>query len=964
MIVVTGSIVRNPAAATASPVVSLSSEDLQARGISTIADALQQLTANNAGTFQPSWSSWGFGTGASAVSLRGLNDAYTLTLFNGMRTAFYPLGDDGYRNFVDSNSLPESITDHVDVLLDGASATYGSDAIAGVINIIPKREIQGLHLNASYGQAMQHNDTKEYRISATYGYGDLDEQGFNIFINGEYQKDDGLKLNQRPEYNKSFFNDLSGICGTAAQGCLYNLVQNGIQYDGRYDGLGSTTAPLFRPYDANTLGALGPYQYGSAGCNGLPQITLTQDQIDGSGQGAILPVDGKVCQYNFSDELVYNSPTERKGANLKATFKVGGNAEAYFMFNYYNVTTDGNVTPYGYTGSTAAGGATVSVGAIFLPAYVCPEGESIFVGSSLIGTGCDASNGVLNPNNPFAASGALSRLLGRSPIPRETLTDATTTRFSGGIDGSFGSWNYHLAAVTSQVRLKTTNKGYIYLPGLMDAIAQGTFNFMDPNSNTEAQWQTVFPDNHNLSRSETTQVVLAIDHDFFDLPGGALNVAVSGQYRYEAIHNPSANAPNNVDPTQRYFSVNAVGVDGSRRVWSGAFEISAPITDMLRVKIDGSYDHYSTGQSKFSPKFEAEFKPIEQLKLRGTYSKGFRIPSFAEAFALPTTGYVSASINCNNATFAAFCAAHASSPNYYSGGYSYGLTSAGNASLSPEKAESFTLGAVFEPKHHIIFTVDYWQTKISNVIVPTQVTSDIINQYYTNNGVVNVPGITVVPGTPDANNLNALPLLGFVVGTYNNADSYLARGIDFQASSKVRVTNSINWNSTLHASLLLKLSQTLKDGTYQRYDGSLGACNITACSGAPHWRLVWGNTFDFNDKVKLTLTGYFTEGYGEYATDSGGVYGDCQASADSGSILAWDNGDPVLCRAKSSFDLDGHVEYKIDSRFTIYGDVLNILNTGPHFEPNAAYGLYGFNPSWENKQFIGRWFRIGVKVDM
>jgi iron complex outermembrane receptor protein len=474
----------------------------------------------------------------------------------------------------------------------------------------------------------------------------------------------------------------------------------------------------------------------------------------------------------------------------------------------------------------------------------------------------------------------------------------------------------------------------------------------------------VFPDNHNLSRSETTQVVLAIDHDFFDLPGGALNVAVSGQYRYEAIHNPSANAPNNVDPTQRYFSVNAVGVDGSRRVWSGAFEISAPISDMLRVKIDGSYDHYSTGQSKFSPKFEAEFKPIEQLKLRGTYSKGFRIPSFAEAFALPTTGYVNSNINCNNATFTAFCAAHASNPNYYQGGYSYGLTSAGNSSLSPEKAESFTLGAVFEPKHHIIFTVDYWQTKISNVIVPTQVTQDIINQYYTNNGVVNVPGITVVPGTPDAQNLNALPLLGFVVGTYNNADSYLARGIDFQASSKVRVTNSINWNSTLHASLLLKLSQTLKDGTYQRYDGSLGACNITACSGAPHWRLVWGNTFDFNDKVKLTLTGYFTEGYGEYATDSGGVYGDCQASADSGSILAWDNGDPVLCRAKSSFDLDGHIEYKIDSRFTIYGDVLNILNTGPHFEPNAAYGLYGFNPSWEDKQFIGRWFRIGVKVDM
>ncbi|MGZ3259643.1 MAG: TonB-dependent receptor plug domain-containing protein, partial [Croceibacterium sp.] len=131
-IVVTGSITRNPAAATASPVVSITSEDLNTRGISTVSEALQTLSANNAGTAQPSWSTLGFATGASAPSLRGLNDAYTLTLFNGLRSALYPLGDDGYRNFVDINSIPESIVDRVTVLLDGASATYGSDAIAGV----------------------------------------------------------------------------------------------------------------------------------------------------------------------------------------------------------------------------------------------------------------------------------------------------------------------------------------------------------------------------------------------------------------------------------------------------------------------------------------------------------------------------------------------------------------------------------------------------------------------------------------------------------------------------------------------------------------------------------------------------------------------------------------------------------------------------------------------------------------
>lgn len=964
VIVVTGSIVRNPAAATASPVVSVTSEDLDARGVSSIAEALQQLTANNAGTAQPSWSTLGFGTGASAPSLRGLNDAYTLTLFNGMRSALYPLADDGYRNFVDINSMPRSITERVDVLLDGASATYGSDAIAGVINVIPKREIQGLHMDASYGQTVKQGDAKEYRLSATYGYGDLDDQGFNIFINGEYQKNDRLWLTDRPQYNKSFFTDLSSICGTADQGCLYNLVQNGIQYDGSFS-LGSTHAPLFRPLTNDFASdPVGPYQYGSAGCTDLPSHTLTQSEIDSASDPTILPPDGVVCQQDLS-HFTYNSPTRRIGGNLKATFKVGDTAEAYFMFNYYNVTTKGSYTPYGYAGSTSPGGTRVGVSQIFLPVYVCPEGQGQILGGVLYAEGCDASNGTLNPSNPFASQGYMARLLGRPIISRGTDTDATTTRFMGGINGSFGSWNYNLNAVSSQVRLNRTQHGYIWLPGLLDAVATGSYNFQDPFSNTEAATQTLFPDNHNLSRSVTSQVILTIDRDFFDLPGGALNVAVSGQYRYEAVHNPSSNPPNEADPTQRYFSLNAVGVDGSRRVWSGAYEISAPITDMLRVKLDGSYDSYSTGQSKFSPKFEAEFKPIEELKLRGTYSKGFRVPSFSEAFALPTTGYVTGNIVCTNPTFQAFCAAHASNPGYYSGGYTYGLTSAGNASLSPEKAESFTLGAVFEPVHHTIFTVDYWQTKISNVIVPVSAGSSIINQYYTNNGVVdNVAGITVLPGVPDPQNPGALPVLGFIVGSYKNADNYLARGIDFSGSSRIRISDSLTLHSQLNASLLLKLQQVLADGTVQRYDGSLGQCGITACSGAPRWRLVWLNSLDIGEKASISLTGYYTSGYSEVATDSGGVYGDCQASTDNGQIVAWDNGDPVQCRAKASFDLDGHVQYKINDMFTVYGDMLNILNTGPHFEPNAAYGLYGFNPSWEDRQFIGRWFRVGVKVDM
>jgi iron complex outermembrane receptor protein len=661
----------------------------------------------------------------------------------------------------------------------------------------------------------------------------------------------------------------------------------------------------------------------------------------------------------------YNSDITRKGVNGRATVKLGSFGEAYVMANYYNTSTSGNnAGPQGFTGSTAAGGATVTVSQIYLPVYVCPTGTATVTGGILMASGCTAANGTLNPNNPFAAQGNLARLVALPQVSRQTSTDTRTYRFSGGINGTIGDgWNVALNATTSSVVLKTRNSGYIYLQGLLDAIAKGTYNFADQSQNTLAQTQGVFKPNYNRSVSKLTQIQASLDKDLFNLPGGALNVAVTGQYRYEAIHNPSANAPNNTDPYARYYGINAVGVDGTRHVWSGGYEISAPVLDVLNLKAMGSYDSYSTGKSRFSPKFEATFKPIKEVKFRATYGKGFRIPSFSESFALPTTGYVNQTINCASATFTAFCAAHASNPAYYSGGYSYGLTSSGNPNLNPEKSTSFTGGIVLQPTSRITLTVDYWSTKITNVIVPVSVTQDIINQYYTNNGNVSVPGITVTKGVADQANPGALPLLGFVAGSYKNADSFLAKGIDFSASARFPITTGLEWKTAANASLLIRLQQTNEDGSISRYDGSLGACNITSCSGAPRWRATWQNTLTFNDTTSISVTAYYTSGYSEVATDSGGVYGDCQTSVDNGQILGWNDGSPVQCRAKATFNLDGHVETKVGKQFTLYADIQNLLNDKPPYEPNAAYGLYQFNPAWADRLFIGRYFRVGAKVD-
>jgi iron complex outermembrane receptor protein len=971
VIVVTGSITRNPATATASPVVSISAQDLQNRGVTTVADALQLLTANNAGTAPPSWSSNGFATGASAPSLRGLNDAYTLTLFNGLRTAPYPLGDDGYRNFVDINTIPSSIVDRIDTLLDGASATYGSDAIAGVVNVIVKRQITGVHLNGS-GAISKRGDNGERRLSASVGYGDLKSQGFNVYVNGEYQKSDTLFLRDRGyPFNTA---DQSRICGTADQGCLFNGVRNGIQYDGSYAGFQSTRVPFVRPYDA--AGSLGGYQLlnPALGCQGLVAQPITQAIRDASA-AAGTPVAGTtpstVCQEDLTNEYsVYNSNITRKGLNLRGTARVGDNAEAYVMVNYYNTRTKGNnAGPQGFTGQTAAGGTTATVSSILLPAYVCAGGQGVIaptlagLTNVATGAGCTAANGVLNPNNPFAAQGQFARLIALPQQSRTTDTNTSTYRFSAGIDGSLAGFDYSLQATHSRVNLKTRNTGYIYLQGLLDAIAQGTYNFVDPSQNTQAAIDQVFPENRNKSTSRLTQIIGTVSRDLFQLPGGSANLALAAQYRKESINNPSANPANETNPNARYFGINAVGVVGKRDVWSVGYEATFPVLDSLKLKADGSFDKYSTGQKRFSPKFEAEFQPINQVKLRGTYSKGFRIPSFSESFALPTTGYVSGQINCNSATYAAFCAAHANNPSYYSGGYSYGLTSQGNPDLDPEKSTGFTAGAVLKPLRNITFTVDYFQTKLKNVIIPAQAPADLIAQYYLNNGVVNVPGINVVPGVADPQNPNALPLLGFVQGSYTNADQYLVRGVDFSVSAKFPITSDIQWQSFATASHLLRLQQTLADGSVQRYDGTLGPCNITSCSGAPKWRAAWQNTLDFRNRGNISLTAYYTSSYSSVATDVGGVYGDCQASADNGQLVTFDDGDPVQCRSKSVFYLDGHAEARVNDKFTLYFDVKNLLDKKPSYDPNAAYGIYQFNPAWSDSLFIGRYFRVGARVD-
>jgi len=964
-IVVTGTLFRNAGAATASPTTVLSADDLAKRGFNTIADAVQSVAANNAGTMNNNWAQNGFAKGASAPSLRGLTAGRTLTLFDGLRSAPYPLADDGVRNFVDLNTIPNSIVDRVEVLQDGASSTYGADAIAGVVNVIIKKQITGLHLDGS-GGISQHGDAGEQHLSATYGYGDLKTDGFNIYVNGEYQNNSKLYLRDRGGLPGT--DDQSSVCGVSngqgtqpagQQTCATNAVRNGIQFDGTYGGLAATSIRFVQPYLANGSGPVpgSAFQFlnPALGCGNLTAVTLSAAQR-ATPAGASAPAI--VCQEDLTREYsLLNSHTRRIGANAHLTVDIGGNAQAYAMFNFYQTKVWNPASPLSFNSQTAAGGTRVSVSPLLLPVFICPRGTTI---------ACTSANGTLNPNNPFASQGLPARLSGTYDRPTEQNVDSRTFRYSAGIQGSFGNasdWDYNVELTHSDMALRYVAKNWINARHLLNVVADGSFDFVNIAANSEAVREYLAPTSDNLSVSHLTHIQATLAHPFLDLPGGQLRAAIGAAYRREAIHNPSANPANTLDPFDRYFGLNGVGVDGSRNVKSAFYEIDAPVFAMLDLKATGRYDKYSSGQKSFSPKFEAEFRPIHQIKLRGTYSKGYAIPSFNEAFGLPTTGFTTRTVSPTQPGGAAFIAAHGNDA-YATGSYGVGSTSVGNPATKPEKSTQFTTGVVFEPVRWLTITADYYHIKIKDLITTPACQAAAINQYYTNNGVTNVPGCTTTPGVPDPLFPTALPLLGSITSSYGNADALKTSGFDFSADVHMPVTSAMRWSSFVSATYLKKLDKIFDAGNVERYAGTLGPCQITSCSGSPRWRGIWQNTFSFGDRATFTSIVNYTGGYDQTGPDDGGIPGDCLNSIGKEVVTYRDGSTPIKCRTRHFIDVDATATYRVGEKLTFYVNVLNVLNAKAPYDPAAAYGIYQFNPAWAGQGFVGRWFRIGAKLDL
>ncbi|WP_308461930.1 TonB-dependent receptor domain-containing protein [Sphingomonas folli] len=967
-IVVTGSILRTTDRASPSPVTTVSAEALDQRGVTTVQEGIQQLTSNNGPALTNSFTANGaFAGGASAVSLRGLSTNSTLVLFDGVRAAYYPLSDDGTRNFVDLNTIPDDIVDRIEVLRDGASSSYGADAIAGVVNIITKRQYKGIGGRAEAGIS-ERGDASNQRLSLIAGTGDLDDNGYNAYVSGFYFRQSALYNRDRPyPYNSD---DRRRICNDGA--CGPNQVVNGLDGDGGYtfsEGVFNTGGTLYvRPFDPTNTTAQGRYQQlnPALGCARGPGYTLSAADLartddDGNLVNAAAPTS--VCQDDLvNNDNVISPQIERFGGSARFTARVGDNAEAYAMFNFQQ-------SRVGYTGSLGTIRANANAGidfprfttsgtggafapgsyALTLPVYVCANGVGAANG---IDTGCNASNGTLNPNNPFAVSGQVARIVGRLPSLRTyDETRSRVYRAALGIKGQVAdTWDYAVDATAMHTDLRRLQQGYVRIDNLLTAIARGTYDFVDPFANTQAQQNFLSPDNVTDAQSDLAQVQATLGRSLATLPGGPLQLGLGIAYRYESINSPSAN-PDYNGPTDRYFVLNAFGIDGSRSVYSAFAELNAPIVDQFLVNVSGRYDRYSSGQSAFSPKVGAKFTPFRQLAIRGTYSRGFRIPSFGEANSLPTSGFVNASkstysdaflaqYGCSQATFT-------SCPAYISNS-SYGQTTRATPDLKPEKSRSFTAGVIFEPIRQLTLTVDYFNIKKTDAIAAAD-NQAAIDAY--NAGQDAPAGFGLVPDVIDPNFPNARPRLAFVEASYVNENTIRSQGIDFGATGTLDFADDVSFTSAAQASLILELSTEFADGSKQTYQGTLGNYNLTAGSGTPRWRGTWQNTLNYK-AYTLSATAQYFDGYNLSAEDQGGTRGDCSL-----------NPGYVPCDVKSYITVDLTGSVKINDRATFYVNVVNLLDDLPPIDP-VTYGANLYNPVQGGTGIFGRMFRAGFKVGL
>jgi len=948
-VVVTGTIFRRTNTETPSPVTVLTADNLAKAGLTTVNEAIRSISADSAGSIGTGFQT-GFSAGGSAVSLRGLGVSSTLVLIDGLRSTNFPINDDGHNAYVDLNSIPFSMIERVEVLKDGASSTYGADAIGGVVNLIMKKQFTGI-AGAVEGGVSQRGDAGRERANLTVGYGDYETQGFNAYLNAEYEHDGRVSNHSRGyPFNTLDLTPSGGIDNNTADGGSL-AVNTPTAYVARVH-----QNDLNNPLSGAAGTPLSGSQYLALGLQNCQRGTFTVTTGGSQGTG---------CKYDLTDMYRQLQPLqERYSLNGHLSFRLADNVEglitASYSRDYVNITTNfpsaiRNTQPFGGAPALAS-----SNPGIVLPVYICAAG-----------TNCaTAADRKLNPNNPYAAAYANDPANGAAriyylfgDIPLISERENKVYRVTAGLHGTFeGDWEWRVNGVYARDNLKLTQHGYLNIANLLKAVNTGSYNFVNPTANSQEVRDFISPDKITPSHSQMMSLDASITKKLMTLPGGDLQVAVGGQVRREELENNNQNAALDT------YSLTTSSAFGKHTVSAGYFEIDAPVLKSLEINASGRYDHYSEGFSHFSPKIGAKFTPIKEIAFRGTFSKGFRAPTFAESGARSQyAGFVSTTPPCS------FILAHggtgttsacSANGNPYNNSYSLGRGYAGNPNLQPEKSRSYTLGTVVQPLHWLSLTGDYYNVKKSNLIVGGPSTGAAVNAYYSQTNLAAAmaavaavgPGYSVnVADSPDPLFPNALPRLLILNVPWVNANYALTSGFDISATANLRISDDVKFTSRAEVTHVIKYDLHTASGV-QHYAGNLGPYDLSSGNGTPSWRGNWQNTLQVGG-LSVTATTYYVSRIKAVSQDQGSPL-DC----DNGNLYSKSTPyDQKFCYIKRFIYTDLNVSYDINDKFGVWFNILNVTDAKAPLAAAAYTSAPNYLTSWHSAGAIGRQFRAGAR---
>jgi outer membrane receptor protein involved in Fe transport len=823
-VIVTGSRIARPNLDQPTPISVLSPQMIQDAGTANLGDIISQLPAVGFGfTNRANSNNYGNGAGISEVDLRNLGPSRTLVLVDGQRHVNGDIGTQG----VDINSIPTALVDHVEVITGGASAIYGSDAVSGVVNIILKKNFEGLEVEAQGGD-YDFGTGARYSANATIGHNfDVGPGKMNITFSAFYNHENGIEANDLP-YSKNygsivnpndvaggadptFFSSGSPITGDHIPDNLIVpnvgselIARNGVLLDG------NTFLPIT---GFNTAGQ-----------------PVTQPARTGYADFSFGQLPGSCTSCYFADSTnQVLSPNEQKGAEITINYDPTPHLHAFVDAKFVDSTAVDLIQ-----GDYSFGDYPIQAD----NAFITPQLASI-LGPYYAANDAPYYSAFLNNN-------------------REQDIERRTYRIVAGLSGDFDAkfadikWNSALnygetvshldisgiqntanfqAALDSVINPATgqaacrinvpsaQGAGYV-APAVTNAAACAPYNPFGTQASAAAnayvfgRYLTV----DHLSQEDANLNFNLDTSRFFNLQGGPIGVAFGGEYRLERTYEINDEALINGSTDEL-----AANSAGGFNVYEGYTEVNLPIfknfvPGIQELSLDGAFReaHYSTVNDVDAYKISAVYAPVSWFKFRGTYSRAVRAPNITEAFSPVSSTYFNISDPCSvenitaNTNYAKNCAASGVPTGFVANTASsiIGQTS-GNPDLKPEKSLSYTGGAIFQPPWipHLNFTIDYYSILIKDAI--TQVSAqDIINNCYNESSGLSSQYCSLFTRGSDGN-------INFVQTTYVNSSKLYTDGVEFQADYSIGVsglTSMSNYTSWLdgHLGFSLDLNYVLR----------------------------------------------------------------------------------------------------------------------------------------------------------